>query len=195
MQSGGNFKGGKHQRSKSKKQDGGILPWLIYAGVRNKKKRQAARRRRAMQRREANRSMRRDKQMMRELRQRGLYRRAMTRNEGRCLLEKPYTPRNYYPQRTRNFYINVNNSSRSSQVSVAKPPQTQKQIQKVPLRRQIQKPRYPLQGRIQQQPRYMAQPQRKQLGGIVAGEHELARKARYNDMLTAYYAEKSNSFF
>jgi hypothetical protein len=37
VQQGGNFKGSKHQRSKRKKttgqkQDGGILPWLLFKG-------------------------------------------------------------------------------------------------------------------------------------------------------------------
>lgn len=38
-QRGGNFKAGKHQRSKKTKQDGGILPYLIYKAITGKKKR------------------------------------------------------------------------------------------------------------------------------------------------------------
>jgi hypothetical protein len=43
-QPGGNFKGSKHQRSKikkttGKKQDGGILPWLLFKAARRTRRR------------------------------------------------------------------------------------------------------------------------------------------------------------
>ena len=50
-QQGGNFKGSKHQRSKKKKntgqskQDGGILPWLLFKGLSSGGRRRRRRRR------------------------------------------------------------------------------------------------------------------------------------------------------
>lgn len=100
-QSGGNFKGSKHQRSKPKKletpkQDGGWLDWLVpplaIARIAKQKK---AKRRQAMRRREMRR---------REMMSRG----EMSQGHGR----------NYWgrkPRTSRNFYINVsNNSSRNN---------------------------------------------------------------------------------
>jgi hypothetical protein len=104
-QRGGNFKGSKHQRSKSKKQDvtkqdGGFFEWLVpplaIAKIARQKK---AQRRRAVQR----------KRMMQRRR---MMERGPTnyRQNGR-----PY-PRTR-PRMSRNFYINVsNNSSRNKQL-------------------------------------------------------------------------------
>jgi hypothetical protein len=102
-QSGGNFKGSKHQRSKPKKletpkQDGGWLDWLVpplaIARIARQKK---AKRRREMRRR-------REMMSRREMTSQGRH--------GRNYYNQNYVPK---PRTSRNFYINVsNNSSRNN---------------------------------------------------------------------------------
>jgi hypothetical protein len=107
-QSGGNFKGSKHQRSKPKKletpkQDGGWLEWLVPPlAIAKLAKQKKAKRRRAMRRR----AEMRDREMI----SRG---EMNTPRYGR----RNYWGRNYSPKprTSRNFYINVsNNSSRNN---------------------------------------------------------------------------------